>query len=507
MSRTENSIRNIRFALIFQAASILITFFTRKIFVMVLTKEYLGLDGTFSNILSMLSLAELGVGNAITYSLYKPLAESDHGQIVALMLLYRRVYHIIGTVVAVLGCLLTPFLPLLIHDLPDIPGIQLIYLLFVLNTAWSYFYVYKQSLIIADQRQYITTTCRYGLKILLYLAQALFLWLTRNYFVYLGLQVGVTLLENIVLSICANRLYPYLNTASLCPLPKKTKQEIWKNTRAMMLHKVGGVVVFGTDNLLISHFVGVVAVGMYSNYLMVTNGLNAVYSQLFRALTASVGNLGATAEPKQTYTVFCKINLAGNWLYGFSAVCLTVLFNPFIALWVGEEYLFDQKTVCLIALNFYVWGMRQAVLTFRDAEGLYWYDRYKPVAESTINLVVSAILAVPLGVEGIFIGTFISTMTTCFWIEPLVLFRHAFLVSTKPFFRDYILNTVVTLLTTAVVWKICMMLPGAGLLLFLEKMAVCAVGGNFGYLLAYHNREEFHYFAGLLKRLLSGRTL
>jgi len=502
MSRTENSLKNIRFALLFQAASILAAFFTRKVFVASLTKDYLGLDGAFANILSMLSLAELGVGSAITYSLYRPLAENDQGQVTALMALYRRVYHIIGVAAAILGCALTPFLPVLIHDLPDIPHIRLIYLLFVLNTAMSYFYVYKQSLIIADQRQYIVTTCRYGLKMLLLLAQALFLWLTRNYFIYLGLQIGTTLLENIILSVWANRLYPYINTTASGPLPREAKQEILRNTKAMMLHKMGGVVVFGTDNLLISFFTGVVAVGLYSNYLMVTNGLKSVYSQLFRALTASIGNLGTAAEPEHVRSVFQKINFAGSWLYGFSTVCLIVLLNPFISLWVGQDYLFSQEIVCLIALNFYVTGMRQAVLTFRDAEGLYWYDRYKPVAESVINLVVSAVLAVPFGVAGIFFGSFVSTMTTCFWVEPLILFKYGLHTSVKPFFRDYAVNTAITLLTAAAVGYICASLPGTGLLLFIEKMAVCAAGGNLGYLLAYCKREEFRYYIHLLKGLL-----
>ncbi len=204
---------------------------------------------------------------------------------------------------------------------------------------------------------------------LLYLAQALFLWLTQSYFVYLGLRIGTTPLENMILSVWANRLYPYINTTTPGPMPKEAKQEILRSAKAMMLHKVGGVVVFGTDNLLISYFVGAVAVGLYSNYLMVTNGLKTVYQQIFRALAASVGNLGAMAAPEQARSVFQRMTLAGNWLYGFSAVCLVSLFNQFIALWVGKDFLLSQEIVCLIALNFYVTGMRQVVLTFREAQG------------------------------------------------------------------------------------------------------------------------------------------
>ena len=178
-----------------------------------------------------------------------------------------------------------------------------------------------------------------------------------------------------------------------------------------------------------------------------------------------------------------------------------ILLNPFIELWLGREYLFQQSIVCLIALNFYVGGMRSAVITFRDAEGLYWYDRYKPIAESLVNLVASIALAVPYGVAGILGGTFVSTMTTCFWIEPAVLFRYGLEASVRPYFKDYAVNTVITLLTAAVVWGVCEALPGAGVSLFLAKMAVCAVVGNAGYLLAYHRREEFRYFTGLVLAL------
>ena len=501
MSRTKNSLRNIKFSVLFQALKIIITFFTRKVFVLVLTQEYLGLDGTFSNILSMLSLAELGVGSAITFSLYKPLAEGDRAQIRALMGLFRRAYWTIGGVVALLGCGAAPFLPVLIKDLPEIPHIYLIYLLFVADTALSYLTGYKQTLLIADQQQYVTTTCHSVLNILLHLAQALLLWLTRNYFVYLGLQLAAMLLENGILFRWTDRLYPFLRSGGREPVKAETRREIMRNTRAMVFHKIGGIVVFGTDNLLISYFVGVVAVGLYSNYVMITGALSSIYSQLFSALSGSVGNLGATEEPRQVLTVFRRLNFAGNWLYGFSSVCLVILLNPFIELWLGREYLFQQSIVCLIALNFYVGGMRSAVITFRDAEGLYWYDRYKPIAESLVNLVASIALAVPYGVAGILGGTFVSTMTTCFWIEPAVLFRYGLEASVRPYFKDYAVNTVITLLTAAVVWGVCEALPGAGVSLFLAKMAVCAVVGNAGYLLAYHRREEFRYFTGLVLAL------
>lgn len=478
-------------------ASAIVSFFTRKIFVLVLTKEYLGLNGTFSNILSILSLTELGVGTAITFSLYKPLAQGSQGQVTAIMALYRRIYRVIGIVVAALGSALMPLLPVLIRELPDIPHLNLIYLLFVFNSALSYFYAYKQSLIIADQRQYIVTAWQSGLDMVLVTAQAVFLLLTRNYFVYLGLQIGMTLLKNIILSRQADRLYPFLRVAGHENLDSGIKREIVLNVKALFTHNLGGIVVFSTDNLLIAHFVGMVGVGLYSNYLMVVNNLRTIYDQLFRSATASAGNLGASENPQRALSVFWNMNFFACWLFGFSSVCLAVLLNPFITLWMGADYLLSQGVVWLIALNFYVWGMRKAVLLFWNAYGLYWHDRYKPIAECVVNLAASIVLAVRFGIAGILAGTVISTMTTCFWIEPVLLFRHAFQTSSGRFFRDYAVNTVVTLLTLGVVWIVCAMLP-AGIPAFIAKMALCTVLGNAGFLIAYCRRKEFRYFVQIL---------
>ena len=502
MLRTKNSIKNMKFSLFFRFLRIFAAFFRRKIFVLMLTQEYLGLNGTFSNILDMLSIAELGIGGAITYSLYKPLAERDEKQIAARMTLFRRTYHIIGLAIILLGGALTPFLPLVIRDFPDIPHIYLIYLLFLSNSALSYFFSYKQALIVADQRQYIITTCSSLLSILLYFAQALFLWLTKNYFFYLGLQIIVTMLENLIITYIANQRYPYLKANRDEPIEAEAKREIVKNTKAMIIHKMGDTVILGADTLLISSFFGTVLVGLHSNYMMITLALASVYNQFFSALVASAGNLGATAEPKHVLRVFQRVDFAGNWLYGFSAVCLTVLLNPFIELWLGEDYLFDQRIVCLIVLNFYLSGMRRAVLTFKDAEGLYWQDRYKAVVEALINLTVSMVLAAFLGIAGIFIGTTVSLLATSFWIEPMVVFKYGFHCSARSYFLHYIENTLITLLTIIIVWRICEGLPGTGLPLFIGKMVMCVVVGNMGYLAVYCRRDEFRYFVWLLRNFI-----
>lgn len=284
MSRTSNSLRNIKTSLFLKLAVLLINFVTRRIFIDTLSVAYLGLNGTFSNILSLLSLAELGVGSAITFSLYKPLAENDDELTLSILALYKKLYTIIGIVVLIIGVSLTPFLPYLIKDLPDLPNIELIYILFVLNSAISYFFVYKQSLINADQKQYIIVKYNYISSMACALLQCVFLYLTHDFIVYLCLAIGCGIVNNALLASKADRLYPFITSKDVKPLPASTKSEITRNVSAMMAHKLGAVVVNGTDNLLIAYFVGAISVGLYSNYLMITLGLTSVYAMIFNSI-------------------------------------------------------------------------------------------------------------------------------------------------------------------------------------------------------------------------------
>ena len=501
MSRTENSLKNLRYAALLNLALVVVKFITRRIFIMVLSEQYLGLNGTFTNILSMLSIAELGVGTAITYSMYKPLAAHDDELLLSLMALYRRFYRIIGLVIAVLGAALTPLLPYLTHDLPDIPNIRLIYLLFVLDSALSYALVYKQSLITADQKQYIVTAYRNIALMLLAIVQSVLLLLTKNYYVYLAAKILSTIAINALLARKADQMYPFLRQKKIAPLPGDVRREISKNIRATLIHKLGTVVVFQTDNLLIAIFVGAVSVGIYSNYVMITSGLTTAYLLIFRSLTASVGNLCTEDDKTRAREVFWQIDLFGRWLYGFSAISLVVLLNHFIgSIWLTQDYLFPMELVLIIAANFYVTGMRQSVLTYRDAMGLYWYDRYKAIFEALINLIVSILLARSMGILGIFIGTFVSTVTTCLWVEPYMLFKHGFRFPVRGYFVRYILHTLLTIATGYATWYSCTLLPSTGLLPFIGKLCVCAILPNAIFTVFYGRTKEFRALWSLLLR-------
>ena len=503
MSRTRNSVKNLSYALIGQGIGFIISFIARIFFIQILGREYLGLNGLFTNVLTILSLAELGVGEAITYSLYKPLAMKDTRKCTMLMQVYKKVYNIIGLAILIIGISLTPLLPYIIKNMPDIPLINLIYILFVINTAVSYFFSYKRNLIIADQKRYIATFYRYVAHAVFTFLEIVYLVLFKNYIGYLIIMILATLADNIMVSRKANKLYKFLNSKEEIPLDEESKKSIIKNTKAMMMHKVGGVVVNSTDNILLSMFVSLDSVGLYSNYFFVTNALNSVTTHVFNSLTASVGNLFATSDSKNAYRVFKDVYFLNYFMYSFIAVSLLCLFNPFIELWVGSDYLFSFDIVCIIVINFYITGMRKSVLTFREASGLFYKDRWKSVFEAVINLVTSIILAIYLGTFGVFLGTLISSVTVCVWVEPLVLYKYGFKEKLREYFKLYFMYLLIVIVECFITYYLCSFITLGRFVSLIIKGIICLLIPNIINIILFRNTKEYQYFKGLIKKILS----
>ncbi|WP_394121298.1 lipopolysaccharide biosynthesis protein [Planococcus donghaensis] len=502
MSRTSKSIRNIKYAIVGQLVVFLITFIARTIFVKVLGAEYLGINGLFTNILSILSLAELGIGASIVFSLYKPLAENDRSKVKALMQLFRKFYIFIGVVVAVLGLSFTPFLEHVIKDMPDIPHIHLIYIMFVINLSLTYFFSYKRSLLFADQNSHLVTLYQHFFFSGLNIGQIIILIFTQNYFLFIGVKLLFTLLENLLISIKVNKMYPFMKETDIVKIDEEEKKIITRNIKAMMWHKVGTTVVMGTDSLLISKFVGIIAVGVYSNYLLITNALNTIFSLVFRSITASIGNLGVEENKDKKEFVFYTLNIFGFWVYGFASISLFVLLNPFIDLWLGKGYLFSEGIVFIIVLNFYLTGMRKNVLTFKDAFGLFWNDRYKPLLEALVNLVVSITLVKYFGIMGIFVGTTISTLSTAFWIEPYVLYKYGFKSSVKPYFIKHFIYSVFLFIVGYITWLTSLAFPDDTLISFIVKVLICAIIPNLLFIIIFWRNQNFKYLLNIIMRRL-----
>lgn len=498
--RTRKSVFNFITAFVGQIISLLLSLIARMVFTRYMAQEYLGLSGLFTNILSVLSFVELGIGPAITFSLYKPLAENDIERIKSLMYLFKRSYQIIGTLILVTGVLFTPLYPYFIKDISGVTSLDLIYLLYVANTGISYFFSYKITLIIADQNQYLRNFVHYGVLFITNIAQILILVFTQNYILFLICQVVFTFSENLWLSYVANRKYPYLKEKNINKLNKVDLDPIIRNIKAMVFHKVGSVIVNSTDNLLISKFLGLAISGLYANYALILNAINTILAKIFDAVVASVGNLNASENVKGLQVVYNRLYFLSFWLYGFCSICLFCLIQPFIELVFGKHYLLNSFTVIALVVSFYTTGMRHAPNVVRSAAGLYYRDWPKPIFESVVNFVASIIFLKMWGVAGVFWGTVASTILVCAWVEAHVVYHHALHLSFGSFFQNYIKYVMSILLAGALTWASCQMLFIKGLIGLIAKMLICVILPNLVFLLLYRNDANLKFFLQFLYR-------
>lgn len=508
-SRTENSARNLIVALAGQGISILLTFLSRTVFLHTLGSTYLGINGLFSNVLTFLNLAELGVGSAITFSLYEPLAENNKYRIASIMRLYKKIYCFIGMIVLALGFLLTPFIRFFITSDTEISYVEVYFALYVINTGISYFFSYKRTLIAADQKQYINTIYQYAAMIVQNIIQIILLFLTHNFVVFLMIQVAATLVQNVAISIKANKMYPYLKNKDIPEIEKSVFVTIKKNTKAMLLHKVGSAVVNSTDNILISKLINIVTVGIYSNYSLVLGALNQLLGQFFTAISASVGNLGAEQDKKALKAAFDKVFFLNFWMYTFCTICCACLFQPFVSLWIGSDMLLGIPVLFVILLNFYMNGMRKCVLTFRESLGLYWYDRYKPAFESVINLGASILLAMKFGILGIFVGTTISCVTTSLWVEPYILCKYGFenkYLNLRTYFIRFLFYTVIGVFDLMICLGAVNMVSVTGIAGFVIKVIIAVLISNAFLVFVFFRNDNFEWLYHTVRHFLEKIT-
>ncbi len=493
MSRTRNSLRNMAFGLGGQMLNIIMSFIMRVVLVHTLGALYTGINGTFTEILMVFSLADLGVGTSIIFSLYKPIAEGDTEKIRQLMGLYKKAYSIIGFVIILLGAAMTPFLDAFLLGTESIPQIEIIVIfwLFVANTASSYFLSYKGTLITAHQKNYIVTNVVYSSSIICYGIQIALLLTTGNYILVLSIQVVTNILQNIITMIIANKKYPYIK-GKMPSLESDERKKVFKNMGAAVFYRIGAVVTNGTDNIVISAFIGTVTMGIYSNYQLMTTTVKNLLLQIFKSITASMGNLNAIETDEKKYQTYMMIYFGNFWLFGFATACFWVLISPFVELLFGETYVMSDAIVALCLVNFYTMGMRNVTTTFRETMGIFVQGKWVPLIGAAINVVASLILVQYLGVAGVFLGTIVSTVTFVFWKEPLVLFKHGFKRSAAPYFIKYFIYFAATV-AASVLSSLAAdaLFSGGGIGNFIGRFAVVMVIPNVLFILLFFKDRNF----------------
>ena len=477
-----------------QILAMLLSFINRMVFIRCLSATYLGVNGLFTDVLSILNFAELGIGTAMVFSMYEPAARDDERKLAQLMNLYKWMYRAVAASVLLFGLVLLPFLPHFIKGGEGIEHITLIYMIYVLGSASSYLMSYKSSIYQAYQKGYIRAGWNMVCELIKTILQTTVLLLTGNFILYLAVQQVVQFLPNIMVSRRANKEFPYLKECHELP-EKEERNGILKNIGAMSMHKLAAIIVRNTDSLLMSSFIGLATVGVYSNYRLILNALNNLINRFSVAFSGSIGNLAALENSDWLYKVYKEMDFMFYVMSAYLTGGLMMLFNPFITLLFGGEYCFPMTTVVIIVVEFYISRMRQANLLFREAMGLFWNDRYKAVVESIINLVASLVLVQRYGVTGIVGGTIISTLCTCTWVEPYIFLKYGVQDEWRKKLRDYFAEYLKRVLLTAAVSAAAVLwvqrFPVDNFGIFILDGLLYTVVFAVGIVLVYHGNAEY----------------
>lgn len=504
MRRSRNAFRNVIFGGILKGYQILVPFLMRTLLIHFLGMEYLGLNSLFTSLLQILNLAELGVGNAMVYSMYAPAAEKDARKICALLTLYRRYYRYIGLAILLIGLLLLPALPGLVRTDSVPPGVNLtvLYLLHLGACVVSYWlFGYKNSLLTAHQRNDIAHKVDLAVRTLQYLIQAVLLMLFRNYYWYLSAALAAQILTNLCTARVVTRRYPkYLPAGEV---PEEEKREIRGKIRDLFTSRVGAVIVNSADSVVISAFLGLTVLAVYQNYYYILTSVTGMVGVLFTACIAGIGNSILTESKEKNYKDFQKFSLLIAWIAGTGTCGLLCLLQPFMAVWIGDMGMLPMEIVICLCVYYFIYEFNQLFNAYKDAAGIWHTDRFRTLVTAGVNLTLNLLFVKPLGLYGVILSTVISTTAVGM---PWLLHNLFTTLFAGENVRGY-LGTLgyylaVTLWNCMLTYGICDRIPGEGVPLLLCRGITClTVSGSF-FLLCYGRKREFKELLAMRKQFL-----
>ena len=507
IERTKNATRNIVFGIILKVYQILVPFFMRTAMIYFMGIQYLGLNSLFTSILQVLNLAELGVGSAMIYSMYKPIAADDEKTICALMRLYRTFYRVIGLIIAVIGCALTPFIPYLIKkDVPYGINIYILYLLNLSATVLSYWlFSYKNSILQAHQRNDVVSKVTLFTNTLQYIFQLLVLWIFKNYYYYVIVLLLTQATTNIVTAYFANKLYP--NYQPKGQVDKEVVKQITQRIKDLFTSKIGSVVYDSADTIVISSFLGLTMLAIYQNYYFILNSITACIAVIFAACTAGIGNSIVVETKEKNYKDFKKFTFIITWLAGFCATCLLNLYQPFVILWVGKENTVAFFAVVCFVIYFFIRQLNALFNLYKDASGIWHEDRFRPLVSAGVNLGLNIILVNYIGIYGIILSTVIAIVIVGIpW-----LLHNLFTVifdknNLKSYLKKLFMYCLVVLLGCVISYFACSLINISSLLITLIiRLIVCIVITNLLYFIAFKRTEEFNQTIELVDKMTNGK--
>ena len=439
----KRSVLNISVSIGFRIIVLVLALLSRRFLIKYVGNEANGLYSLYTSMIGFLAIADLGIGTAINFSLYKPIVEGEKTKVASLYNLYKKIYLIVGTIIFVVGIALLPALPYLAKDYSSGYNLYLTFFIMLCSVVLGYAFSAKTSLINAHKNDYITTTIN-GLGLILrYVVGIVILSQTQSFELFLLTMVAATLFEWALTEIVTRRKYGDILSMGAIPLDKETKQEIVKNSKAMFMHKIGDVLVNTADSVIISTFISVSILGFYSNYVVIMTALTSLLALFFLPLTSIIGHMCAKKDLEEEKKYFWFLYLFNFVLgivffLGYYAVIDSMVYICFAQAAENPAELILSKDISfVITVNYFIQFIRRAVLLFREASGTFYYDRYKPALEGTINVILSILFSIWIGVVGVIVATIITNLFICHIVEPFVLYKHEF--NAKPT-KYYLVN-------------------------------------------------------------------
>lgn len=506
VNRTQRVTKTLLFAIFSYVIKILISFVFRRLFIKVFYIELLGVNSLFTNILGLLSLAELGFSSVIVCFLYKPVAENDIERINSLMALFKKIYTIVGIVVLSVGLVLLPFINYFVRDTGNLDiNLYIAYALFLINSVATYFVSYRFILFTLFQDRDKEYKLQIVVQIVTFIIQICVIFLIKNYYAYLVAVVASSILSNISFYILSLKIYPQVTTKNSAKLSVDDKNQIKKNVIGILYQKIASVILNSTDNIIISIFLGVTILGIYGNYSTITTALISIIMMIIEALRGSVGNFISTKSKEEGYALYKRLRLLFYWLSGFCMTCLFVLFNPFIKLWMGDNLIIDDYLYLItICLNFYFYATTYITSLFREIYGNFHLDKFKGLIQAIVNLIISLVLVKFLGLTGVLLGTIISNIIPHV-VDPYITHKYLFEKKLKNHYLKVLYFGFVSILSCALTWLACYFIPLSGILGLLVCGVICLILPNLIFLLFYFKLPEFSVVKELLNKIFKRR--
>lgn len=506
-SRTQKSVRNIAFSIAYQLITLFSNFIMKTILIKNLGIQYTGVSALFTDILTVLSVAELGFSTAVSYALYRPLYEKDDIRIAKIMRLYQKIYRVVFSVVITAGIVCLIFLKYIVKDVPDIKeNIHIIFIFFMLKTAVSYLFIYKATLIESNQEKHILSAIGMVICILTTISEAVAVAVFKSYIGYLAVMVTMVIVQNVIISLVANHRYPMLKNKCNESLSLAERKEIFKNVRALAIYKISGALQKGVDSVIISAMLGTSLVGFLSYYKMIVNNVDSLFGQVFEAIKPSVGNLAASENGERQYSVFKKMCFLSFSIGNFIAVSLITLLNLFITLWLGSNYLLGADIVIMLAADIYIITMVRPYESFRNANALFVQGKYRPAVMVILNIALSIGLANKWGLSGILFATVAARLLTHVWYDPWLIYRKVFHKPFSQYIKMKISYVLTVILNCVLLYEVCNIISLSNQWAeFCIKALLCAVVPNIVLIALFHNNNEFKalyvHICEFLKRL------